>query len=173
LAPLVVWFALAAIAVGGVVMLGGAWALATRRRESRLGPLVSVDEGRARAPLLRSERYAIAGRPDEVRRLADGRLVPVELKSRPAPPGGAPYSHRVQVWAYCLLLEESAGRSPPYGILRYSDGAEFRLPWDRSARRELLALRAELLRPYDGRATPSVARCRRCPWHDVCDVRAA
>ena len=137
-----------------------------------MGRLVSVDEGARRAPLLRSERYAMAGRPDEVRQLRDGRRVPVELKSRTTPKGGPPRSHRVQVWAYCLLLEETTGVAPPFGILRYSDGGEFRLPWDAPARAELLALRAELMQPYDGRATPSAARCRHCPWRDGCDARA-
>ncbi len=169
--PLLTFFALAAVVVGAVAVLGGVRALVVRHREAHLGRLVSVDEGPGRAPLLRSERYSMAGRPDEVRRLQDGRQVPVELKSRSTPRGGPPRSHRIQVWAYCLLLEETTGVAPPFGILRYSDGGEFRLAWDR-ARTELLALRAELFRPYDGRATPSVARCAHCPWRDVCDARA-
>ena len=166
------WIAVATIVLGGIAVAAGARALAVRRREGELGHLVSVDEGPGRTPLLRSDRYAMAGRPDEVRRLRDGRQVPVELKSRSTPRGGPPRSHRVQVWAYCLLLEETTGVPPPFGILRYSDGGEFHLTWDRSARSELLALRNELLQPYDGRATPSVARCSRCPWRDACDARA-
>jgi CRISPR-associated exonuclease Cas4 len=171
-APALSGEALALIVAGVVVIGAGVGALLLRRREGHLGSLVSVDEGDRRAPLLRSERYGIAGRPDEVRRLRDGRQVPVEIKSRGTPPGGPPRSHRIQVWAYCLLVEETTGVSPPFGILRYSDGGEFRLPWDRAARSELMTLRAELLQPYDGRATPSVARCRRCPWREACDVRA-
>jgi len=172
MAPLLTLFA-AALVVGGAIAVGvGVRALGVRQREARVGRLVSVDEGAGRAPLLRSERYAMAGRPDEVRRLRDGRQVPVELKSRSTPRGGPPRSHRIQVWAYCLLLEETTGVAPPFGILRYSDGGEFRLAWDRPARAELLALRTELLQPYDGRATPSVARCTHCPWREVCDARA-
>jgi hypothetical protein len=34
-------------------------------------------------------------------------------------------------------------------------------------------VRAAVAEPYDGRATPSTARCARCPWRDGCDVRAA
>ncbi|MGA8665164.1 MAG: PD-(D/E)XK nuclease family protein [Thermoplasmata archaeon] len=153
-------------------MAVGVRAVRVGRHEARAGALVSVDEGPGRAPLLRSERYGLAGRPDEVRRLKDGRHVPVELKSRTTPRGGPPRSHRVQVWAYCLLLEETTGVPPPFGILRYSDGGEFRLAWDRPARAELLALRADLLRPYDGRATPSVARCTHCRWREACDASA-
>jgi CRISPR-associated exonuclease Cas4 len=161
--------AVALVLVGLGLAAWGARSLADRRKESALGPLVAVDAG---APAtLRSERYRIQGRPDALRRLDDGRLVPVELKSRASPPQGPTRSHLVQVWAYCLLIEETTGRAPPFGVLRYAD-AEYRVRWDASARTELLAIRAELDRPYDGRANPSPARCARCPWVGGCDVRA-
>jgi CRISPR-associated exonuclease Cas4 len=105
--------------------------------------------------------------------LSDGRLYPVEIKSRAAPPAGPPRSHLVQIAAYCLLVEETTGRAPPFGVLRYSDGGRFRVPWDGATRASLLALRAELDRPYDGRARPSPGRCRGCSWRESCDVRAA
>jgi len=162
--------------LAGVVALVGvalaAWALRTlsrRHQDNRRGRLVAIDAGQPAT--LRSERYRVSGRPDELRQLADGRLVPVELKSRPTPPRGPNPSHVVQVRAYCLLVEEAIGVPPPYGVLRYSDG-EFRVRWDDRARAELLAVRAELLAPYDGRATPSRARCAHCPWVGVCDARA-
>ena len=93
----------------------------------------------------------------------------MEWKSRTAPPE-APYSHRVQVWAYCLLLEDVTGFPPPYGVVRYSDGAEFRLDWDEDARREVLRLRRQIARPYDGAADPSPSKCARCPWRPGCDA---
>jgi len=162
--------------VAGVVALAGlvltAWALralSQRRDDLTRGRLVAVDAGEPAT--LRSERYRVVGRPDELRGLKDGRLVPIEFKRRSTPFRGPPLSHVVQVRAYCLLVEETTGVAPPYGVLRYSDG-EFRVRWDDRARRELLALRNELLRPYDGRATPSGARCARCPWAGVCDARA-
>ena len=164
-----------AVLAGVVVVVGlilAAWALRAlgrRRQDNARGQLVEVDAGRAAT--LRSERYRLAGRPDELRRLSDGRLIPVEFKSRATPPRGPSPSHVVQVRAYCLLVEETVGTVPPYGVLRYSDG-EFRVRWDAGARQELLALREELLAPYDGRATPSRARCARCPWVGVCDARA-
>jgi CRISPR-associated exonuclease Cas4 len=166
-------FGAAALTVAGlVILLLGVRSLLVRRRETRTGALVAVDEGPTPVPLLRSYQYGIVGRPDALRRLADGRLVPVEFKSRSTPAHGVPRSHRIQVAAYCLLVEETTGRSPPYGVIRYGDGGGFRIRWDARARDELLALRDDLERPYDGRATPSPARCLRCPWRDVCDVRA-
>lgn len=170
-ASLTVPFLAAVVVLVGLVLT--AWALrALSLRHADIvqeGRLVAIDAGRPMT--LRSEDYRLVGRPDEIRRLADGRLVPVEVKSRSTPARGPPPSHLVQVRAYCLLVEEATRVPPPYGVLRYSD-AEFRVRWDDRARRELIALRTELLRPYDGRATPSPERCRRCPWSDVCDARA-
>ena len=160
----------AVVAIGIAVAAGALRALGQRRRDRRLGALVAVDAGAPRT--LASHRYRLVGRPDLLRRAPDGRLVPIELKSREAPPRGPPRSHVVQVWAYCLLVEETEGVAPPYGVLRYAGGAEYRIPWDRGAREKLLALRAELERPYDGRASPSPAKCARCAWRISCDARA-
>jgi CRISPR-associated exonuclease Cas4 len=160
----------AALVGGGVALAAGVLrALSARRRDLVLGRLVAVDAG---APaVMQSYRYRIRGRPDALRETPEGSLIPVETKSRAAPRAGPARSHRVQVWAYCLLVEESTGRPPPFGVLRYADG-EFRVRWDGTARQELLAIRAELARPYDGRATPSPARCARCAWVASCDARA-
>ena len=154
-----------------VTVLGLALAALGRARSGRRhGRLETVDIGSGAT--LRSVRFRLAGRPDEIRRLADGSAVPVELKSRRAPRGGPLASHRVQVLAYCLLLEEIERIRPRYGLLRYADGKEFRVPWDAEARREILEVRAAIDRPYRGEATPSIPRCRRCPWVDSCDARA-
>ncbi len=156
------------VAVGMGLAVWGARALSLRRADASYGRLAAIDAGR---PVeLRSDRFRIRGRPDALRQSRDRRLIPIELKSRARPATGPARSHMVQVWAYCLLVEETTGRSPPFGVLRYSDG-EFRITWDGAARSELLALRAEMARPYDGRATPSVARCARCTWVRVCDAR--
>jgi CRISPR-associated exonuclease Cas4 len=163
-------------AVGLLVLVAAAAALARRASDRRVrGRLVAADSRAAanRYPLstLVSRRHRLAGRPDELRALSDGRVYPVELKSRGTPFAGPPRSHVVQVAAYCLLVEETTGRPPPFGTIRYSDGGEFRVPWNDATRGSLLALRAELDRPYDGRARPGVARCRRCRWRAGCDAR--
>lgn len=161
-----------ALILFGLIVAGiAARALRQRSRARRDGALVSVDRG-VGSPLA-SERHRLVGRPDALRRLPDGRLVPVEIKARPTPPRGPPESHRIQVAAYCLLVEEETGVPPPYGVVRYSDRGEFRLVWDRSARDAVLAVRAAIDAEYDGRATPSAAKCRACPWRDGCDARAA
>ena len=162
-----------AVGLVALVVLGlsiRAWAALRRDRE--LGALRSIDVG-ARPATLYADRWGLSGRPDIVRTLPDGRSVPVEIKSRAKPGGGPPRSHRVQVAAYCLLLEETTGVAPPFGVLRYADGREWRLPWDAAARGEVLELLGAVRQRYDGRATPSPARCARCPWRLGCDRRAA
>jgi len=164
-----------AVAAGiGVIGLGLTVAavrgLLARRHDRRWGSLVAIDAG---APaVLRSRRYRLSGRPDVLRRLPDGRVVPVELKSRATPRRGPPHSHQAQVAAYCLLVEEATGVAPPFGVLRYSDGGEFRVPWGPGPRHVLLTLRSALDRPYGGEATPSPAKCAGCAWRSVCDARA-
>lgn len=162
-----------AAAIAGALLLSvGAMALVRLRNQRRAGRLVQTDLPSQPGVVLRSARFRLTGRPDELRELKDGRWVPVEIKSRPTPRGGPPSSHRVQVAAYCLLVEETTGRVPPFGLLRYGDGREFRVDWTPALRQDLLALRRELVAPYDGRARPSPSRCARCPWHSSCD-RAA
>ena len=162
---------LAAI-LGMALVAGALWALARRRSARRWGSPVSFDDGRFPTPELRSEQYRLVGRPDEMWRRPDGRLVPVELKSRVAPRSGVFASHRIQVGAYCLLVEATTGRSPPYGVVQYA-GREFRtVVWDRGSRAEVLAVLSSLREPYDGRASPSPRKCRGCRWRPGCDARA-
>lgn len=158
------------VAIGFALLVAAGVALARRARESRVGTLVEVETDRSRT--LRSERYRLVGRPDEIRAGPDGVLIPVELKRRNAPAQGAFYSHTVQVWAYCLLLEEETGRAPPFGVLRYAN-AEQLVPWNGAARAALLKLRKETLAPYDGRANPTPGKCARCVWSPTCDASAA
>lgn len=165
---------LAALVGGlGVIFVAWGWAEGSARwRDRRYGRLESVDLRAAPGALLRSPAWRLAGRPDEVRRTDSGDRIPVELKSRPAPAAGPPRSHVAQVAAYALLLEETTGRAPAFGILRYGDGREFRIDYGPETRRWLLGIRQEMDRPYDGRATPSVGRCARCSWRNACDRRA-
>ncbi len=161
--------AIGVLGAGALLVGGGALALVRRARESRVGTLLRVETD---GPLLlRSPRFRLAGRPDELRRAPDGAIVPVEYKHRPYPSRGAFYSHTVQLWAYCLLIEETTGRSPPFGVLRYQDREE-RVAWNAAARSALLDLRRRALAPYDGRAEPSVGKCSVCAWTDRCDASA-
>ena len=106
--------------------------------------------------------------PGELRRLPDGTIIPVEIKSHAPPRGGPLASHRAQLLAYCLLVEELFGVPPPYGILCYGDGTEFRVTWDAAARAEVLAGLARLGSLYMGAADPAPAKCRACRFNAAC-----
>jgi CRISPR-associated exonuclease Cas4 len=164
----------AALGLLGLLLLAiGFGSALARRRGRRYGTLRSVDLPDRPGTALRSERWRLAGRPDELRERPDGTWVPIEIKTRSTPRSGPPPSHQAQVAAYCLLVEETTGRSPPYGVIRYSDGGEFRVVWDARARAWLWSLRQALDRPYAGAATPSPGKCVGCAWRDWCDRRAA
>jgi CRISPR-associated exonuclease Cas4 len=161
---------IALLALGLLALAVGARSLVRGRQEWQLGELAAVDAGRSAT--LRSGRYRLAGRPDALRRRTDGTLVPVELKRRPAPREGPFASHAVQLAAYCLLVEETTGRSPPFGVLRYAD-RELVVPWGPRERHRLLSVLAASRAPYDGRADPSPAKCAGCVWSPGCDASLA
>jgi CRISPR-associated exonuclease Cas4 len=165
--------ALAVAGISGLVLLTAIAAWISWVPDRRHGHLVDVDLPGRTGTRLVSERWRLVGRPDEIRQLPDGSWIPVEWKSRSTPRSGPWRSHQIQVAAYCLLVEETTGRAPPYGIVRYGDGGEFFVAWDAGARASVAEIRREVARPYDGRATPSTAKCARCRWRAGCDARAA
>jgi hypothetical protein len=64
---------------------------------------------------LYAARYGLAGKPDYILRRREG-LIPVEVK--PGRRAHSPFQADVmQLAAYCLLVEESSGQAPPYGLL--------------------------------------------------------
>lgn len=119
------------------------------------------------APLI-SRRYGLVGRPDYLVQMQDaGRrvVIPLEVKkrTRPAPEHQHP-GHVLQLAAYCILVEEVHGVTPPYGLLRYADGT-LRIPFTEELRREVLAAADAIRR---ARSAPDVHRqhenARRCGW---------
>ncbi|HEX6289356.1 MAG TPA: CRISPR-associated protein Cas4 [Herpetosiphonaceae bacterium] len=127
----------------------------------------------AEAPLI-SQRYGLVGKPDYVLETRDG-LIPIEVKpSRTAP---EPYdSDLMQLVAYCLLIEDTTGAAPPYGLLRYARHT-FRVPYTRALRAELIELIEELRQRREAQDVPrshdSAARCRGCGFYSMCDDRLA
>ncbi len=120
---------------------------------------------------LTSRRLALSGRPDyliEVR----GQLVPVEVK--PGRRSPLPYpSDLLQLAAYCVLVEETQGAAPPYGLLRYAEQT-FRLEYSARVRDDVLAtldaMRADLDAPDCARSHDEPRRCAGCGFLDQCDL---
>jgi len=167
--------------LGVVLLFAGVWLLRradTLRRDTGLpaGRVVSVDESGWAAPSrpLFSERYRLTGRPDYVvqhRR----ETIPVEVK--PGRRAGHPYDGDIlQLGAYCLLVEETTGRAPSHGLLKYASGV-FRVDYTLALRRivleEVAAIRRDRSAQYVGISHQDTRRCRACGVRDSCDERLA
>ncbi len=134
--------------------------------------LPAKDAVAATARTLRSWRYGLVGNPDYLVE-EDGYTIPIEVKTTPhvsRPREG----HAMQLYAYCLLVEEEYGVAPPYGILRYPD-QRFKLPYGRRERAWVLET-MNLMREdeaSDDEVTPNhdqPARCRSCQFLDTCGM---
>ena len=135
------------------------------------GEIVSHDtSAEERGKPLFSEQYALTGTPDYVVRTPRG-LVPVEVK--PSRREAEPHdSHLLQVLAYCLLIEETEGRRPPYGLLRYSTST-FKVDYNNETRAYLLSVMDEVRRaaeePDVARNHDQEQRCRACGYRSICE----
>lgn len=172
---LLVWLALFLLVVGVVAMV---WSRRTRQTTGLpAGRILYADTSRwqrAERPLF-SRQYQLAGKPDYLVR--EGRaVVPVEVKSSRAPADGPRAGHILQLAAYCLLVEETEGARPAYGIVRYADKA-FRVDNTPALRRTLLltldAMQRDMTRGGSHRSHADPARCRRCGVRAACDERLA
>lgn len=171
-----VWLLLLAAALAGL----GLWLLirATKARRATglpVGRVAYVDTGawdRCERALF-SRQYRLTGRPDYLVRSGEC-TVPVEVKSGVAPRQPYP-AHLLQLAAYCLLVEEQEGRTPPYGILKYDDRA-FEVDYTPELRARLLvtldAMRAGLHTEVR-RDHREPGRCQACGYRDHCSQRLA
>ncbi len=141
------------------------------------GQVVYSDTGawRRNERSLFSAAHQVTGKPDYLVR-DGGAVVPVEVKSGPAP--SAPREgHVMQLAVYCLLVEESLGRRPPYGLIRYDDRT-FKVGYTDDLRQGLLS---ELDRMRNDASLPggphrdhhSPRRCAGCGLRESCDERLA
>lgn len=162
--------ALALIALALTLIAAGV--LARRRTGLPWGRVLADDVGAGRAlqrPLY-ARRYGLTGKPDYLIERG-GASIPVEVKpGRRAP---RPYdSDLMQLAAYCLLVEETTGRAPPYGLLRYAE-ATFRLAYTEAVRERLLATlddMRDLLGADDAaRSHDEPRRCLGCGFRAVCE----
>ncbi|MCL4260173.1 MAG: CRISPR-associated protein Cas4 [Anaerolineales bacterium] len=116
----------------------------------------------------------LTGKPDYLVE-QNGKIIPVEVKSGRAPE--APYdSHIYQLASYCLLVDKTYGKRPPYGIIHYED-KNFSVEYTHELEQSLLELIVEMKR--DGmkreiaRSHEQASRCKRCGFRSVCDQSLA
>jgi CRISPR-associated exonuclease Cas4 len=135
------------------------------------GKVIYIDTERLGRPksALYDPATNLTGRPDYLVREGD-QIVPVEVKSGRAP--FRPYdSHRLQLAAYCLLVEAVHGRTPPSGIIKYDDRG-FEIPFTYALKNEVLDVVAEMRRfeySQPDRSHHDERRCRACGFLEGCD----
>jgi len=117
--------------------------------------------------------FDLAGRPDYLVDQGDT-LIPVEVKSGRAH-AGPRLSHRMQLAAYCRLVEAAYARRPTHGILQYAD-RRYAIPYNAPAEAELAAAVAAIRRQRGremDRSHNSPERCRACGFRERCDQSLA
>lgn len=163
--------AIAPLLLGATLLLVAWWL----RRASGLpaGEITYSDTDVPAQPLL-ADRYGLVGKPDYVV-VRRGAAIPVEVK--PNRTASEPYEgDRLQLMAYCLLLEASDARRPPYGVLRYKNRS-FRIDFTERERSHLLRVLADI---RSGLAADDVARshsspdrCAACGYRRTCEQSLA
>ncbi|GIK42718.1 MAG: CRISPR-associated protein Cas4 [Chloroflexota bacterium] len=161
-----------------LILLFFGWLASTRSRRLRLesgvpaGRLVYADSAdwRPNPQPFYTKTYQLRGKPDYLIETEAG-IIPVEVKSSKAPQ--VPYlGHLLQLAAYCLLVEETTGRTPPHGLLKYAD-ALYEVDFTPELRHELLetmaAMRQARLAETVGRSHQQPGRCAACGFAYVCD----
>ena len=163
-----------------LALLAGAlfiWAEQQKRRTGLpQGKVIYADSDQWQAVTepLYDPQLKLTGKPDYILGLREGVLVPVEVKSMPAP--AQPYAtHIMQLAAYCLLLERTSGQRPPYGLLRYRERT-FQVDYTPELEQTLLALIAEMRAAESQGEEPvrshtEASRCRGCGYREICDMR--
>jgi CRISPR-associated exonuclease Cas4 len=167
------------LALALILLLAGRLAL---RRSAGLHQASGLPAGRLvyadipttdwHAPLkpLYSPTHNLVGKPDYLVRTRQG-LIPVEIKSASAP--SVPYlGHILQLAAYCLLVEETSGHRPTYGLLKYAD-ALYEVNFTPDLRRELLDTLAQMrqarLAETIHRSHELPNKCAACGFLQICD----
>jgi CRISPR-associated exonuclease Cas4 len=155
------------------------WQSSRQRQEAGLpgGRVIYTDTRAWGAPLeqpLFNKELALTGKPDYLVQQKGG-IIPVEVKSGRAPE--SPYdSHIYQLAAYCLLVEKTYGKRPPYGIIHYPSRT-FAVDYTPALESSLLDLLADIRRDETraevdcSHAEP--ARCRKCGFRNVCEQKLA
>jgi CRISPR-associated exonuclease Cas4 len=149
---------------------------AQRKHESGLptGHIIYSDTDkwtRSEKPLF-DPLLQLTGKPDYLVE-QHGVIIPVEVKSSQSPTLPHP-GHVFQLAVYCLLVERTYGKRPPYGILRYANHT-LQIDYTQELEAELLDMLAEMrARERSGelnRSHNDLARCNRCGYRSICDQR--
>lgn len=135
----------------------------------RDGEVKYVDTDDSLPEMLVSEKHRLRGRPDFILE-REGDNIPVEVKTGRVPKGPF-FSHILQIVAYCLLIEETYGKPPPYGIIKYSS-AEFEIEYDESLKDLLIGKLSDMRKAVETedvhRNHNREGKCRFCSRKELC-----
>ncbi len=129
--------------------------------------------GKVEKPLFHAA-LGLTGKPDYLIE-KNGQIIPVEVKSGRAPE--SPYdSHIFQLASYCLLVEKTYRKRPPYGIIHY-ENRDFAIEYTRELETALIELLADMrvdeVKKDVPRSHDQLSRCKRCGFQNVCDQKLA
>jgi CRISPR-associated exonuclease Cas4 len=157
--------------IGGVLVYAILTRWGTRERAATgLGHerVESTDDGAISMPTLRSDRFGLVGRPDQLVRV-NGVFIPVEQKprSRRLQP-----SHVLQLAAQCLLVQEVYGVRPPFGLVILAGGDRQRVEFSAALEQRLLKTMAEMRAHLQTDTVPEPVwvppKCRACGFRATC-----
>ena len=164
-------FLIGFLALLGIILL---WISGRQRRITGLpaGRVIYSDHdfwGRVEKPLY-DPTFNLTGKPDFLVERGDV-IIPVEVKSGRVKT--APYdSHIYQLAAYCLLIQQSFGIKPLYGILNYAN-KDIAIDYTPQLEQEIIILlrdiRSQERRRNVERSHQSPIRCRRCSYLAACN----
>ena len=152
------------------------WQSGRQRKAAGLpgGRIIYTDThgwGKVEKPLFYAALY-LTGKPDYLIQ-KNGQIIPVEVKSGRAPE--APYdSHIYQLASYCLLVDKTYSKRPPYGIIHYQD-RDFAVDYTPALEQSLLELLTEMKRDEVkkevDRSHEQASRCKSCGFRHACDQK--
>jgi CRISPR/Cas system-associated exonuclease Cas4 (RecB family) len=135
------------------------------------GDLIYNDNGTGACPVLVSHRYGLKGKPDALVRTKSGDLIPVEQKKTRAPRRRPYDGDLIQATAYCILVEEKFGRTPPLMRIQYADHW-FDEPYTPELKLWVLRTCAKLRQARHAADCPRshrvAAKCRNCGQRQNC-----
>jgi CRISPR-associated exonuclease Cas4 len=117
---------LAPVFIAAALLLAAVFLVLKARDHRRLGglpdgDLIYSDNMSEDYPVLVSDSYGLKGRPDALVRTEAGQLIPVERKKTRGPRNRPYDGDLIQATAYCILVEEQYGITPPFLRIQYAD----------------------------------------------------
>jgi CRISPR-associated exonuclease Cas4 len=158
------------VLIAAALLLAAVSLFLITRHQRRLGglpegDLIYADNVNGDCPALVSHRYGLKGKPDTLVRTESGDVIPIERKKTRAPRRGPYAGDLIQATAYCILVEEETGRTPPFMRIQYAD-RWFDEPYTPQRKRWALEVCAQLRQMRRAanchRSHRIAAKCRSC-----------